>query len=82
VTCAAPVDGTASCTGQVASGDAAVGVRYAVAGGRLYWSWSSGVRRGRVAVPLGRGKRVPVERSSPPGARSARAAYCPLIARG
>jgi hypothetical protein len=81
VGCADPVDGVASCTGRLSGGEAAVQVRYSVAGGRLYWAWSASTRSGRVAVALGRGKRVPVERAVAPGAR-ARVAYCPLIARG
>jgi hypothetical protein len=79
VSCADPGGGAASCTGRVAGGDAAVEVRYAVAHGRLYWTWSTAAKSGRVPLSLGRSKRVPVERAVPVAAR---AAYCPLIASG
>lgn len=71
VSCAAPADGRSSCDGTLARGVAAVRVRYSVAGGRLYWTYSATAagatrpRRGRVAVALGRPRAVPVELSGP-----------------
>jgi hypothetical protein len=89
VACSEPVGGAASCTGTLREGAATVQVRYSVAGGRVFWTYTATVsgttrtRRGRVGVELGRKHRVPVERTSSFAARrAARVAYCPLIGRG
>ena len=89
VICPEPVNGAASCTGTLREGPATVQVRYSVAGGRVFWTYSATTagatrpKRGRVGVGLGPKHRVPVERRGTFAPRTAaRVAYCPLIGRG
>jgi hypothetical protein len=66
VSCGAPADGAVSCNGLYSRAVTTASIRYVVAGGRLYWSYtvsagqSAKERRGRVAIRLGRTRRVPL----------------------
>jgi len=89
LSCSEPVNGVATCSGTASGAAATVEIRYAVAGGRLFWTYVAAAggktKRGRVGVNLGRKTSVPVERQAsfpPRGTARARLAYCPLIGRG
>lgn len=64
--CAQPRNGAAGCTARSSRGTATIKVGYRVSRGDLYWTWSVRgrglrTRAGRMIVPFGKGKAVPVK---------------------